>query len=71
MLAHHLLSGRLFAIVPRAHVKEGYVDVDREDFKEGKAEDDYFRETQALQLRIIEDKWLDNEGVRDSGLLKK
>jgi len=65
------INGRLFAIVPRAHVKEGYVDVDREDFKEGKAEDDYFRETQALQLRIIEDKWLDNEGVRDSGLLKK
>lgn len=58
-------------IVPRAHVKEGFADVDREDYKEGVQEDDYMNRLQQLQLKIIEDKWGDGQKVRDTGLLKR
>ncbi|KAL7003937.1 hypothetical protein EMMF5_006515 [Cystobasidiomycetes sp. EMM_F5] len=65
------INGRTFMIVPRAHVKEGFADVDREDYKEGVQEDDYMNRLQQLQLKIIEDKWGDGQKVRDTGLLKR
>lgn len=47
-------------IVPRSQAKEGFMDVDKDDYKE----DDYFKKTQKIQLEIIEDKWLDDYKVR-------
>ena len=50
-------------ITPRSIAKEGFVDIDREDYKDTQ-EDAYMRKTQASQLVIIEDKWLDDYKVR-------
>jgi hypothetical protein len=50
-------------ITPRSVAKEGFVDTDREDYKDTE-EDVYFKATQATQLFIIEDKWLDDYKVR-------
>lgn len=50
-------------ITPRSIAKEGFMDVDRDDHKDIE-EDAYMRATQATQLRIIEDKWLDDYKVR-------
>jgi len=47
-------------IVPRSQAKEGFMDVDKDDYKE----DDYFKKTQETQLVIIEDKWRDDYKVR-------
>jgi hypothetical protein len=49
-------------ITPRTKAKQGFVDVDKEDYSEPKEE--YFIKKQATQLRIIEDKWLDDYKVR-------
>lgn len=49
-------------ITPRNKAEQGFVDVDKEDYSDPK--DNYFMKKQATQLRIIEDKWLDNYKVR-------
>jgi hypothetical protein len=50
-------------ITPRSVAKEGFVDIDREDYKNVK-EDEYLKKVQESQLVIIEDKWLDDYKVR-------
>lgn len=50
-------------IVPRSEAKEGFMDVDREDYRDT-PEDRYMKKTQEVQLVIIEDKWLDDYKVR-------
>lgn len=56
-------AGRSLMITPRSIVKQGFVDIDREDYKDVK-EDEYLKKVQASQLVIIEDKWLDDYKVR-------
>ncbi|KAG4277737.1 hypothetical protein FPRO04_06980 [Fusarium proliferatum] len=55
--------GRSLMITPRSIAKEGFVDIDREDYKDT-PEDEYLKKVQASQLVIIEDKWLDSYKVR-------
>jgi hypothetical protein len=55
-------TGRSLMITPRSIAKEGFMDVDREDYSDPK--DEYFAKKQASQLVIIEDKWLDDYKVR-------
>lgn len=50
-------------ITPKSIAKEGFVDVDREDYKET-PEDCYLKKVQESQLVIIEDKWKDDYKVR-------
>jgi hypothetical protein len=50
-------------ITPRTVAKEGFVDADREDYKDVK-EDEYLKQVQGTQLVTIEDKWLDDYKVR-------
>lgn len=50
-------------ITPRTIAKEGFMDVDREDYRDT-PEDAYMKKTQATQLFIIKDKWLDDYKVR-------
>lgn len=50
-------------ITPRSVCKQGFVDSDREDYKNTK-EDDYLKKTQEIQLVTIEDKWLDGYQIR-------
>lgn len=50
-------------ITPRSVAKEGFQDIDRDDYKDT-AEDEYFKKVQESQLVIIEDKWLDDYKVR-------
>ena len=50
-------------IVPRSLAKEGFMDVDRDDYRDTE-EDAFMKKTQATQLAIIEDKWLDDYKVR-------
>lgn len=64
-------SGRLLACVPREVVPEGFYDLDREDHKAGKAEDEYLKSVQEFQLMLIQDVWEDNGKVQDTGLLNK
>ncbi|KAJ5951067.1 Short-chain dehydrogenase/reductase SDR [Penicillium vulpinum] len=52
------INGRSLMITPRTVAKEGFVDVDKEDYSDPK--DEYFAKKQASQLVIIEDKWLDD-----------
>ncbi|KAJ5490155.1 Short-chain dehydrogenase/reductase SDR [Penicillium expansum] len=52
------INGRSLMITPRSIAKEGFVDVNKEDFSDPK--DEYFAKKQASQLVIIEDKWLDD-----------
>lgn len=56
-------NGRSLMIVPRSIAKQGYMDIDREDYKDA-PEDEYLRKTQETQLVIIEDKWRDDYKVR-------
>ena len=56
-------SGRSLMITPRSVEKEGWRDIDREDYKDT-PEDAYLKNNQANQLVIIEDKWLDDYKVR-------
>lgn len=53
-------TGHSLMIVPRSVVKEGYMDVDKDDY----TEEGYFKQTQDSQLKIIEDKWVDGYKVR-------
>lgn len=52
--------GHSLMIVPRSVAAEGFLDVDKDDY----VEEGYFKKTQETQLRIIEDKWLDDYKVR-------
>lgn len=58
-----LLPGRSLMITPRTIAKEGFIDIDREDYKDT-PEDEYLKKVQASQLVIIQDKWLDDFKVR-------
>lgn len=49
-------------ITPRSKSAQGFMDVDKEDFNDPK--DEYFIKNQTTQLKIIEDKWLDDYKVR-------
>lgn len=57
-----MLLGRSIMVVPRTVAKEGFVDVDKEDYKDEK--DEYFKSKQESQLRVIKDKWIDGYQVR-------
>ncbi|KAF5017616.1 hypothetical protein F66182_10442 [Fusarium sp. NRRL 66182] len=57
------INGRSLMITPRSVAKEGFVDIDREDYKHV-PEDEYLKKVQESQLVIIEDKWLDDFKVR-------
>lgn len=50
-------------ITPRSIAKEGYMDIDRDDYKDV-PEDSYLKRLQESQLIIIEDQWRDNYNVR-------
>lgn len=50
-------------ITPRTVAKEGYMDIDRDDYKDV-PEDRYLDKVQKAQLVIIEDKWRDDYKVR-------
>ncbi|KAH8695552.1 hypothetical protein BGW36DRAFT_463120 [Talaromyces proteolyticus] len=52
------VNGRSIMITPRTKTEQGFMDVDMEDYADPK--DEYFSKKQATQLRIIEDKWLDD-----------
>ncbi|KAH8682079.1 hypothetical protein BX600DRAFT_521495 [Xylariales sp. PMI_506] len=53
------INGRSLMITPRSIAKEGFMDIDRDDYRDT-PEDEYFKKTQESQLVIIEDKWLDD-----------
>ncbi|KAK7424610.1 hypothetical protein QQZ08_008493 [Neonectria magnoliae] len=57
------INGRSLMITPRSVAKEGFQDIDRDDYKDT-LEDEYFKKVQESQLVIIEDKWLDDYEVR-------
>lgn len=61
-LGSHLTIGRSLMITPRTKSVQGFVDVDKEDYSDPR--DEYFIKKQETQLRIIEDKWLDDYKVR-------
>lgn len=50
-------------ITPRSLSEEGFMDIDREDFKDT-PEDEYLKAVQVSQLDIIEDKWTEDYQVR-------
>ncbi|KAJ4322126.1 hypothetical protein N0V84_004961 [Fusarium piperis] len=56
------INGRSLMITPRSIAEQGFMDVDREDYKDI-PEDEYFKKVQARQLFIIKDKWLDDYKV--------
>ncbi|TLD28157.1 hypothetical protein PspLS_04292 [Pyricularia sp. CBS 133598] len=53
------IDGRSLMIVPRSMAKEGFMDTDREDFRDTE-KDAYFKQTQETQLVIIKDRWRDD-----------
>ncbi|TDZ33310.1 5'-hydroxyaverantin dehydrogenase [Colletotrichum spinosum] len=57
------INGRSLMITPRTIAKEGFMDIDRDDYKDV-AEDKYFKKLQEAQLVIIEDEWRDDYKVR-------
>ncbi|KAK3311941.1 hypothetical protein B0H66DRAFT_644759 [Apodospora peruviana] len=61
------INGRSFMITPRSHIKEGFIDSDREDYKDTE-EDAMLKKTQITQLATIEDKWLDDYKNKRQGL---
>lgn len=58
------IAGRSLVIVPRSVAKEGYKDIDKDDYTEDDGHDGYFKRTQDTQLVIIEDRWRDDYKVR-------
>ncbi|KAF2792849.1 NAD(P)-binding protein [Melanomma pulvis-pyrius CBS 109.77] len=54
------VNGKSLMIVPRSIAKEGYMDIDKDDYTEEDGHKGYFKRTQDTQLVIIEDKWLDD-----------
>ncbi|KAF2649792.1 NAD(P)-binding protein [Lophiostoma macrostomum CBS 122681] len=61
------INGRTLMINPRSLTKEGFSDADKDDW----TENDYFQKTQETQLRIIEDKWLDDYKPQGRGVATK
>lgn len=61
------VTGHSLMITPASIAKEGFKDVDMDDHTEG-----YFKDTQELQLRIIEDQWVEgwSKGRTPEGGLK-
>lgn len=58
------LTGKSLMIVPRSIAKEGFMDVDKDDYTKEDGHGGYFKRTQDTQLVIIEDKWVDDYKVR-------
>lgn len=56
--------GKSLMIVPRSIAKEGFKDIDMDDYTEDDGHGGYFKRTQDTQLVIIEDKWKDDYKVR-------
>lgn len=56
--------GRSLMITPRSKAKEGFMDIDKDDYSENDGHGGYFKKTQDTQLVIIEDKWRDDYKVR-------
>ncbi|KAF6819032.1 AdhA [Colletotrichum musicola] len=57
------INGRSLMITPRTIAQEGFMDIDRDDYKDV-SEDRYLKKLQEAQLVIIEDKWKDDFQVR-------
>jgi hypothetical protein len=57
-------KGRSLMITPRSVAKEGYMDIDKDDYSENDGHGGYLKRTQDTQLVIIEDKWRDDYKVR-------
>lgn len=57
------LLGHSLMITPQTIARGGFMDVDRDDYKETE-ENAYFKKIQASQLAIIEDKWRNDFKVR-------
>ncbi|EGY23247.1 hypothetical protein VD0002_g4935 [Verticillium dahliae] len=57
------INGRSLMITPRSMAKEGFMDINRDDFLDT-PEDAYLKKVQQNQLVIIEDKWRDDFKVR-------
>lgn len=55
------LNGQSLMITPRSFVQEGFVDIDRDDYRDT-PEDAYLKAVQERQLVVIKDKWLDDQG---------
>jgi hypothetical protein len=49
-------------ITPRSKTPQGFIDVDREDYRD--PADEYFIQKQASQLRVIQDQWVEGYKVR-------
>lgn len=62
--AEDLGTGKSLMFVPLGIAKEGYMDIDKDDYTEADGHDGYFKRTQDTQLAIIEDKWLDDFEIR-------
>ncbi|KAH7086472.1 hypothetical protein FB567DRAFT_528027 [Paraphoma chrysanthemicola] len=58
------INGKSLMICPRSIAKEGFKDIDKDDYTEDDGHDGYFKRTQDTQLVIIEDKWRDDYKVR-------
>ncbi|KAL4799239.1 hypothetical protein BDV19DRAFT_355487 [Aspergillus venezuelensis] len=69
--ADRSINGHSLMITPRSVAKEGFKDVGMDDF-DGSEEGGYFKRTQEVQLRIIEDKWVEgwSKGRTAEGGLK-
>lgn len=67
LLRHHSSDayiGRSLMITPRSVAKEGYMDIDKDDYSDNDGHGGYLKRTQDTQLVIIEDKWRDDYKVR-------
>ncbi|KAK2812196.1 hypothetical protein FQN50_001554 [Emmonsiellopsis sp. PD_5] len=63
------INGHSFMICPSSYRKEGYKDMDMDDFKE----DGYLVNNEARQLWIIEDRWVEgwSKNTSNEGLVRK
>ncbi|KAL4945777.1 hypothetical protein BDV06DRAFT_219020 [Aspergillus oleicola] len=52
------INGHSLMITPRSVSKEGFKDVGMDDY-DGNEEGGYFQQTQEVQLRVIEDRWVE------------
>ncbi|KAL4771183.1 hypothetical protein BDW60DRAFT_208434 [Aspergillus nidulans var. acristatus] len=66
------INGHSLMITPPSVAKEGFKDVDMDDYDNKEADEyEYFKRTQEMQLRIIEDRWVErwsNERTAEGGL---
>jgi hypothetical protein len=54
------IPGHSLMITPPSVAKEGFKDVDMDDYDNKEADEyEYFKRTQEMQLRIIEDRWVE------------